>query len=229
MLTGRNVGSGTATSASGSATLFSLIVPDKSVPNLAGLSSECKLWRDTTKALSRSGGDVARRAGFAEEVCGVIIENLRLGIGFVMVAQAADSRLLGVATYFINVGVKEGLISLVAVAPQHVPGAGTAPGQLRGVGTALVAAVSREMLAAKVESVFLHPLDEDARRFWAGRGFGVCGLGLLMCVRGRDAIDRLRGSCELIHESSGDCLMCGAPGATVAARLPATASPTPHR
>lgn len=227
MLTGVTLGHGVARSPVGLIVPFSLIKPTKTIPNLVTLAAENKRWRDTVKGFKGKSRAVLTRAKFADDVLAAAIENVRLGAGDVIVAQAAGGaqEILGIATYIVEPSRREGYIGLVATAPEFVPGAQDPAKQIRGIGTSIVAAVSRDMLGRGVDSVFLHPKDVAASRFWAGRGFQVCGLGNLLCVRGRAAIDRLRGTCEVTPEcpDQGDCLSCG--GQRQVAHVTSSSSP----
>lgn len=211
-LTGIALGGGTATSPDGQRVGFTLVKLVKSVPSLQTLAAENKRWRETAASLRPKGHAIATRAQFADDVMAVAIENTRLGVGDVIAAQetAGSGRLLGIATYIVDAKKRAGYLGLLATAPEFVPGAMPPASQLRGIGTSLVAAVSQDMLSRGVETVFLHPLDHEASRFWGGRGFVICGLGNLLCVRGRAAIERLRGHCELTPDDGG-CLSCGEP------------------
>jgi N-acetylglutamate synthase-like GNAT family acetyltransferase len=216
-----------ATTTAGRRVLFRLVQPEKTPANLAELARESKRWKDTAlrfRNLSVGGAlplDVAKRAQFTDEVLATAAENLRLGITNAVIAQAEDGRVLGAAIYGFLPDEKAGTVTLVAIDPDHLAGS---PGQeqLRGIGTAMVAAISREMLAKGVETVYLHPFDEAASTFWGHRGFASCGRGHLLCVRGRRAIERLIGACQMRPECPhcGDIVMCGQVEATIPARLP---------
>lgn len=224
MLTGQVLGSGVARPAVGPGVTYRLIRPEKTVANLATIAQEARRWGATAARLlltarqHQLSADVARRADFAEAVLATAGENLRVGACCLLVAQAEDGRILGVATYGLRPR-QEGAINLVAIDPEHLAGS---PGtqQLRGIGTAIVAAVSRDLLAQGVTTVYLHPLDDAAARFWRGRGFVACGAGRL-CVRGRPGVETLRGSCELKPDCPDlqDCLICGRPEDVAAMRV----------
>ena len=224
MMTGQVLGSGLARPAAGPGVTYRLIRPEKSVANLATIAQEARRWGATaarfqlTARQHQLSPDLGRRAEFAEAVLATAGENLRIGACCLLLAQADDGRILGVATYGL-LPRQEGAINLVAIDPEHLAGSpGTA--QLRGIGTAIVAAVSRELLSQGVTIVYLHPLDEAAARFWRGRGFVACGAGRL-CIRGRAGVEGLRGSCELKPDcpDTGDCLVCGRPEDVAAMRV----------
>ncbi|MDP2663355.1 MAG: GNAT family N-acetyltransferase [Dehalococcoidia bacterium] len=229
MLTGKIVGMGVAQRPSGQGTDYQLIIPVKSTENLATIASEAKRWWTTVQEYDQLSGqgtlprEVYKRAKFAEEAMAVTGDNLRLGVCCLIVCQSLDGHILGVATWgWMN--PQEGAINLQAIDPRHMAGT---PGhdQYRGVGTALLAAVSRQILAAGGTALFLHPLDNKAAEFWHHRGFGACGGGGLMCIRGRSGIDTLIDGCKIRPDrpDGGEVIECGAPGATTRYRMPATA------
>ena len=152
---------------------------------------------------------VAKRAEFTEEVLRSCADALERGEGWVVVIRAWDGAILGCSQYNVT-GEKKGMINLQAISPDNLVGS---PGkaQLRGIGTALLAAISQDFLARNWDEMWVKPFDEQAAVFWAKRGFGVCGAGGLLCVRGRDRIYALRGICQTWPESpiNGEYIVCG--------------------
>ena len=224
MISGTILGRGVAGTQGRVTVPYSLVKPDKSVPTLAAIAIESRRWRTTVERyrdLVRAGNlpaSVAQRAQFTDEALATAAEMVRLGRRGVSMVQAEDGRVLGVSQY--DVIGREGYLHLQATDPDHIPGSpGT--GQIRGIGTALVSAVSREMLAAGADTLYVKPLDPQASEFWQARGFAYCG-GQMLCVRGRAAIEALKGGCEARPDcpDQGDCLICGLPEDTQAMRVP---------
>jgi len=233
MITGVTIGIGTAQTAAGLPTPYQIVTPEKTVANLAQLAAEGKRWREAIAEFERLAltakldPQVAKRARFAEEVLATVGNNVLLGVCCQLLVQDYASRVLGVATYghwdSFEQGqrTRSGAINLQAIDPRHLAGT---PGtqQLRGIGTAMTAAISRQMLARGVSAVYLHPLDQAAYEFWSRRGFGICGRGGLLCIRGRTGIEALIDGCHLQPDGPdrGDVVVCGRPGATVGQRVP---------
>ena len=226
MLTGTVVGSGVASSPDRAMVAsYTMVVPAKTTANLAEMAKEGLRWREQVKSLyAQVPRPVADRARFAEETLALATDNLRMGIPTTIVAQAQNDRILGVIlfdTLMSGPRVGSGVLKLLAIEPVLLAGT---PGkqQLRGIGTALTAATSRQFLAKGVSTVVISPLDEEAKRFWIGRGAELCGESTLLCVTGRDKVERLIGNCEITpcSPADGDCVLCGAPGATDGYRLP---------
>jgi len=224
MIQGDITGQGVAASVSGPPVPYVLVRPVKTPANLSYLALEAKRWRSTVQRFRELATarqlppESALRAQFAEEVLAAAAENLRLGAGQMLVAESCDGRLLGVMMYGL-LSPREAVINLLAIDPeQHQGSPGTS--QLRGTGTALVAGCSRDLLAKGVETIYLHPLDEQARVFWAGRGFAPCGWGGRLCVRGKDAIAKLIDGC-VARPDNGEYVVCGLPRVTEQVRVPA--------
>lgn len=218
-LTGTQVGTGVAHSP----VPFIIIEPDRSPANVAAIAAEVQRWKATAeqyRQLSLAGTldpQVAKRAQFCEEVLFSVAEtNIRLGACCCLVAQSAEGTILGVLTYGF-LGQNEGAINLTAVDPEYLNGA-PARRQLRSIGTSLVAAVSRRFLSRGIEAVYLHAFDAEAARWWGNRGFGPCGRGGLLCLRGTAAIEALKGHCEVSED--GGSVICGHPRQTESVRIP---------
>lgn len=218
-LSGTAVGSGVAHSP----VPFSIIEPDSSLSNIAQMAREVARWKTLAnqyREMSTAGTlkpEVAKRAQFCEEVLFSVAEtNVRLGACCALVAQRDDGRILGALTYGF-LGGNEAAINLTAVDPEHLAGSPTG-GQLRSIGTSLVAAASRRFLGRGIETVYLHPFDAEAARFWTARGFGPCGRGGLTCIRGKAAIEALKGHCEVSED--GGAVICGTPKHTESVRAP---------
>lgn len=226
-LSGTFLGSGIATTATGAQTAYRLVTPDKTVANLATIAQESMRWLKTVeeyRKLAAAGQldyALVRRAQFAEEVLALMGTLLDSAICCFIVAQAADGKILGVTDYN-TWGAGEGGIHLQAIAPEHLPGS---PGvsQIRGVGSALVAAVSRDLLRRGTKTLYLHPLDNAARLFWMGRGFVADGGGGRMSIASVPGIERLIDGCYSLPDCTpgGECLLCGTMRMTEAVRLPA--------
>ncbi len=217
LLKGMVVGRGTATSATGTSVAYRLVMPDKSPENLQIIASEMERWQRTLKSFRTllSQGkipyEVVRRSEFGIDALRVLADNLRLRVCCQIVAQAYDGRILGLASYGFISGM-EGNLLLQAIDPEHLAGSPGAS-QLRGIGSALVAAVARAFLITGRTRMNIHPLDEKAAIFWRNRGFEVCGGGGLMCVRTREGLLRLRNLCELLKDGpeGAENLICGLP------------------
>ncbi len=212
-ITGKSWGSGVAEGRTVVQRPFVLLSPESGAANGAILRAEVARWRDTAARYlqlamgRRLGWDLPRRATFTADALAVLTMNVELGICCALVAQAPDGRVLGGTVYFVG-GPGEGTIALQAIDPTELPGAPGA-GQFRGIGTALIAAVSRDLLARGVTTLSLHPLDEAADAFWRRRGFAWCGTGGRLCVRGREAIEALRGRCEVVIVGEEQHVLCG--------------------
>lgn len=224
-VSGSPLGHGVARSDAGRMVPYLITEPLKSAANLAVIAAEGARWRRLAEGywrLALAGGlpvAVALRAAFADSALAVAAENIRLGVCCNVLAATPDGRVLGVMVYHL-LSPSEGAIGLLAIDPASLAGAG-APEAVRGVGTALVAAASRRFLAAGVQTVYIHPFDQEAARFWAARGLVACGGGGIMCLRGRRAIEELLGTCATSPECAGDCVICGLAVATEGARAPA--------
>lgn len=225
MLTGDILGQGVADSASGLQVSYTIIAPQKTTANLAVLGKASARWKATherfkTMADARQiDRAVAERAEFADQVLAIAAENLRIGVCCSIFCQGYDGKILGTMVYMFIQDGREGLINLLAVDPEHVAGS-PGRGQLRGIGTAMVAVASRKFLERGVQQVNLHPLDSQAALFWTKRGFGACGAGGLMCVRGRQAIEGLIGQCRVGERpDDGEIVICGTRAATEAMRV----------
>lgn len=213
-LSGQFRGTGIATTAARAQTAYRLVVPENTSANLAIIAIEAVRWTDTVRlfdaeaSASRIAWDIPRRARFAADVLQWIVTIVGYG-GSCILAQSPDGRILGVSNYGFWDPASGG-IYLQAIDPEHFPGA---PGvaQLRGIGTALTAAISRDMLAHGVEVLYLHPLDSAAAVFWSSRGFQPCGGGGRMCISGRVEIQKLIDGCFAIPDCGpgGECLLCG--------------------
>jgi len=222
MIAGQVVGQGVAATAAGARVPFVMVEPANTLANLGEIGRESQRWHKTAlRYVGATSTDVAKRAQFADEVLALTGEQVRLGVSGFLIAQATDGRILGVTTYG-SLNAREGTLNLVAIDPEHLAGSpGTA--QLRGIGTSMVAAASQLMLARGVEVIYLHPFDQEAALFWSHRGFGYCGAGGLLCVRGRAAVEALRGRCELAPDCGdrNDCVVCGRLEDTARVRVPA--------
>lgn len=229
LLVGKVIGRGVAGTASGSMIPYRLVVPDKRADNLDWLAKESQRWRVTEKrfkelvCMGQLSPDVVRRAGFAQEVMTVVANNIRVGVCCYIIVQGYDERVLGLVTYAFILST-EGVLNLQAIDPEQMAGT---PGiqQLRGIGTAMLAAVANEFLKTGRTTLFLHALDEQAAIFWSRRGFVMCGAGGLMCVRTRQAIEKMRAVCESIPDrpDQAESLLCGFPRETE--RLPIPLNP----
>lgn len=222
ILTGDIVGRGMAATAAGLMTAYTLVIPQKTVSNLDTLGKEAARWHQGAVRIMEMVGrgqldrGVGPRAKFADEVLAAAAETVRRDACCVIFAQAYDGRVLGAMIYTIMTE-RQGSIHLLAIDPEHLAGTpGTA--QLRGLGTALVAAVSRRFLEQGTETIIIHPLDQAAETFWRGRGFNYCGPNF--CVRGRAAIEALIDGCQL-QPDHGDGVVCGLPSMTEPMRVPA--------
>jgi len=224
MFAGRPYGKGLAAQRDCPDIPYSLVEPSNLSTNLSLLGREIARWNDTFQefqALASAGrltADVVQRAEFGVDVLGIVQNNLQLGVCCLLLAVGPDDQVLGAMAYLIVPptllnGEMQGTIALLAVDPRNMPGSPHAT-QLRGVGTALVAAASQRMIAVGADVVYLHPLDAEARRFWVARGFRRCGGGGLLCVRGVDAIAALIDGCLQSPEvpADGEFLLCGLPG-----------------
>lgn len=226
MISGLVVGHGIAWGEAAAGVTYQIIKPDHTAPNLATMAQEGLRWRGTVdryrEMVRRHELDpqVVKRAQFVEEVLAAAADRIRVGACCVLVAQTSPGRILGVV-YYAYLSDKEAALNLQGVDPEHLPSA-PGGGQLRGIGTALIAAASRDMLTRGVETVYLHPFDQQAAIFWSGRGFQVCGAGGRMCVRGRSAVEALLGTCDTMPDcpSEGECVICGLPEHTVHVRDP---------
>jgi len=204
--------------------MYDMLAPDKNTSNLALLGRETKRWKDTSDMFlqlsikHRLAPDVAVRAYFAEETISTVAENIRLGVCCNIVAIALNTEVLGVLVHS-DLGNNQAAITLLAIDPLHMAGS-PGNGQLRGVGTGLVAAASRQLLARGVTGVLIHPFDKAAASFWKGRGFIPCNDDTRLCITGRPAVERLIDGCTVRPEGGCDTVICGTPAFTIGARRP---------
>jgi len=219
--------SATATGPAGFPAVSVVVTRPESTPEgVAVLNAEHLRWLGVQERFRdlvyrrRLPYEVARRAEFAATVMGIAAMNLRMNIPTILVAQAYDGRVLGVNIYALA-GFKRAYLQYQAIDPVHVPDAPATPDQpaLRGIGSALLAAFAQECLDGDVDEVQLHPLDENAYRFWRRRGFMVCGAGGLMCLRGRAAIEAFKAGCQTIGSGADDAWLLCSP------RTPSTVRP----
>jgi len=216
MITGKIVGSGMAVSEDKVLHVSYIIIRAiKSPAALAEMRAGALRWKTKGQEFwslvyqGKLQPQVAKRADFTEEVLRSCADALERGEGLVIVIQSKEGVILGCSQYN-KTTEKQGFINLQAVSPDNLAGS---PGksQLRGTGTALVAAISQDFLARNFNEIWVKPFDEQAAIFWARRGFGVCGPGGLLCVRGRDKIMALRGTCVSVPDSpiNGEYIVCG--------------------
>lgn len=231
MWQGKVYGSGLATQTDCPPIAYRILQPDRTVENLHLFDQEVDRWAATHELyadLNREGTvtiDLVQRAEFGVDVLGILRSNLDLGVCCSLLAAAPDAKLLGAIGFFFT-RPEEGVVALLAVDPRNMPGSPYNT-QLRGVGTALVAATAQRMLATGVNVIYLHPLDSEALRFWTARGFQSCGAGSLLCVRGQEAMLSLIDGCLAQPErpADGAYLVCGLPR-QVRERLSAQQVPT---
>lgn len=215
-LDGTTLSAGVATSPEGYTLKYRILLPSFTRNNLHTLAAQGKAWRGLAKqmeqqwAAGRVAFSLSERVNFAELVLGTVAENLRLSVGNLLVAEDSAGDIRGGMVYFLDSG---GLSSIAALAidPRLMLGV---PGysKYRGIGTAMVAVMSRIALQHDQTAVYLHPLDEAAKTFWLGRGFELCPVGsLTLCVKGRAAIERLIDGCYKIPEPTegSEYLVCG--------------------
>jgi hypothetical protein len=165
--------------------------------------------------------EIAQRALFTSEVLFFAALQLAGAIasGVMIAVHGAD--IVGVTLYSIE--GDEATLTWVAVAPQFLAGVPTPAGdQVRGIGTAMICAVSEQFERAGATSVRLTPLDEEAARFWVGRGFTPCDGGVELCVRGREQIAEMAAACVASPDdgAAGDLCICGTYESLRDVRLP---------
>lgn len=216
MITGSLVGHGVAISEDKALRVPYLIIrATKSPASLAEMRAQATRWKAKENEFwalvsqNKLHVQVAKRAKFTEEVLSDCAGALERGEGWIMVIRSKDGAILGCSQYNI-VGPQKGFLNLQAISPDNLVGS---PGkmQLRGIGTALLAAISQDFLARNWNEMWVKPFDEQAAVFWSRRGFGVCGAGGLLCVRGKERIYALRGTCQTWPESpiDGEYIVCG--------------------
>lgn len=216
-IAGKPLATGIAKPANGvSAIVYEIVHPASTPENLAHLVSETARWKQQAESFQSLDAELARRARFGIEVMQSAATVMQLGACCLALAQDDAGSILAVASY--GMFPPDGYLHLQVIEPRHLAGS---PGsaQLRGLGTALTASISRQMLKGGVETVYLHPLDSAAASFWTGRGFGVCGRGGLMCIRGREGVEKLIGGCIARPDlpDRGELICCGPPSAGRAA------------
>ena len=216
MLDGRILATGLAEQKDCAPSPYKIIDPTSTNNNLALVGLAIQRWTVESHDfayLHRRGQltiDVVDRADFAVQVLTIINTNLLIGVCCQVLAIDPDDNILA-AGQFTYVPPTEATINFVAVEPRNIPSSPYVR-QVRGLGTAIVANIARHMLKNQVTTVYLHPLDADARRFWIGRGFGQCGAGSLLCIRGVDKIQHLIDGCIRNPETPDkDQLLCGLP------------------
>ncbi len=224
-ITGKILGTGIARAPVGAPVVYDIIAPTYNLANLEVLAKETTRWQAEAtefENLSRSGIlpiHIVTRAKFGTDVLATVAEFMRIGVCCVVFVQDDYGKLLAVGNY--GTKAKDGFIHQQVIEPKHLAGSpGTA--QLRGIGTALTAVISRQMVKAGVETLFLHPYDNAAKTFWMNRGFQPCGLGGRMCITGPKNIEKLIDGCILRPEdpSRGEILCCGQPATVRAFSLP---------
>lgn len=122
-----------------------------------------------------------------------------------------DDEVVGVLIFKVEGG--RGYLDWATVHPRYLVGAPTpAAEQVAGIGTSLVCAAGEAMEQAGARSVQLDPLDEEAERFWEGRGFHweETGDGHAHLVASGAAV--LANACRRQPDSAaqGDCIGCKA-------------------
>jgi len=222
-ITGRLLGTGVARTATGAAAVYEILSPDTA--SLKDLAEEGKRWETTYQEYQRLAtkgavnSELVYRAKFGTEVLARALEMLRTSQCCVIIVRDDYGRLLATATYRIT--GTEGFIDLQVIDPQHLAGSPGAA-QLRGIGTALTAAISRQVLRAGVTDLYLHPLDDAADSFWRARGFQSCGRRGRLCIHGAENIARLINGCIARPEdpARGEILCVGQPAAVRAYSIP---------
>lgn len=220
-LQGRLLATGIARRLAGFPVIYELIIPATTSSNLQILNVEASRWANTLTNFEvlRLDPSLIKRARFGGEVFETIKEWVKIGACCVLIAQADSGEIIGLATY--GIAHQVGYLHLQVIDPSHLAGS---PGvsQLRGIGTAMVAAISSEMLKNAVTSVYLHPLDSAAERFWGSRGFTPCGGGGRMCVSTVAQIKSLVTVCIARPDDAcrGDLICLGEPSQIRAYRIP---------
>jgi hypothetical protein len=215
-LQGNVLGHGVATSSQNRTVAYQVRDVTGTAYNALTLGREQDFWLAHYKMIERAWLEhrgvefrAVERAMFAGLVLYQATENAKAGVCCAAVSQASDGGILGAMTYFQNDPiVGKWSIGLMAIDPIHMPGTpGT--GQLRGIGTGLLASVAQKLLKGGATRIDLHPLDDAARRFWIGRGFKSCGGSL--CVEGIAEMRRLIATCAVQPDcpADGDCVFCG--------------------
>lgn len=230
-ITGALWGRGVAMAANGQQIPFRIVQPAKTLGNLETLGAEAKRWGKTRSKVMRLYNQkqvskrLLERVLFVDGAFFYTVDQLRKGDDGVLVAQAGDGRVLGVVTAEVvtkNKNDHGGVIDYIyigdlATDPERLDGVpGSVP--LRGVGTALVAALAARVLdiAPKPEhwahgpEIRLDTLDAEAAAFWKGRGFVQhVRLSHPWSVTGEQEIRELIGRCTLKQEARHDVVICG--------------------
>ena len=211
-MTGRVLRSLTLTSASGRSVPVRLLRPDYSAANQTELVRTWLRWRTQAKALEASHPDAAIHAAFASEVAWLAALRLRAfadeprEILIVAVGDVGDE-VLGLNTAYWVPDEQAWYMAVGTTRPADQPG-NPNPDQVRGIGSAVVGALVGEMNAIVCAPVTLKPLDEEAHRFWAARGFhdvSVPGGEMAMtCPESRELQRRLAGAPPDCPDQ-GDC------------------------
>jgi hypothetical protein len=230
---GQLLGRGVADNADCPGIPYELVMPDRSVENVVTLTRNLNQWRQREQQFydlrnrGETTDDVVKRAHFAVNVMETVKMNVEMGICCEVVAIDPDGDILGTLIYMIHgpgtmkVGplmmsgtyqtnfAPVAFINLLAIDPVNVPGSPFTV-QLRGVGTALVAAAAQRVLKQGIEYIYLHPLDDAAQAFWVRRGFRLVS-GSLYVVDGVLSIKKLIDACKTDPENcvDGDFLFCG--------------------
>ena len=217
MITGKVLDRLTLHTASNQPFEVTLWDPEMTVANAAWIRRQGELpWEETAMRFEGSPGvrDAGRyRAHFAAEVSNMAASQYhRRESGAYTVLATHDEQLVGVALGRVD---RQGAhIDWVAIAPQYLAGAPTPQGEMvRGIGTAMVCAVGKEITGKHIERVVLEPLDADAERFWSARGFRDSG-GDVLVLDGKEEVAKLLNSCQVRPDDpvAGDCPLCSVDG-----------------
>lgn len=233
-LTGKTFSAGVATSPEGWTLPYRILSPSRTKENLHTLGVQAMAWRGFAKQMKETVGTqrppsaVRERIDFAELVLGTAAENLRLGLSEQLLAEDKYGDIRGVLVYWLDTSGKTSISALTIDARLmlEVPGYT----KYRGVGTAMVAVLSRIALRNNQQAIYLHPLDHVAKGFWLARGFRECPPGSdTLCVQGKAGIEALIDGCYRQPEKFGgeEYLLCGlrSGGRVTTAPLIAPASP----
>lgn len=193
---------------------YQIAEPTRTIDNLLIMEANLNHWATLADEWTMRGvaPDVVTHAHFAVDTLFTVQQNVLVGVCCALLALTVDNAILA-ATVFMKVpqrGPEAGSITLLTTAPPNLAGS-PHPRPLRGLGTALVAVASQQLLSEGVTVIYLHPLDASAHAFWSRRGFVACGEGGLLCIRGRAQIETLIGRCQKDPEDGS--ILCGIPSA----------------
>lgn len=177
-MTGKQLRERTLTTSGGRAVHIRVLRPAYSLSNVRELAFTYQEWRRQALAIEHTYPDAAFHAAFAAEVARIAAERLQDFADqprhLLVVAVDDAGEVMGINTAYWVPEEQVWYLAVGTTRPVDQPGYPN-PDQVRGIGSEVIGALVALMNAEVCAPVTLEPLDADARRFWAARGFHGAG------------------------------------------------------